>query len=168
MAFGCEQHEKCSGKCQNKFIANIPRSSNTSRSFPYYGQGKHSLAVFTGMVFDGLKDCQVSTLSTLQGTAMYHPGTLPGFTKSRDRGKGQEKCPFSRTLGPPVGIFHPQFQHPSVSPPFTAQYLLKDAPFHSSFPNTETAANSSLEQIKARNRNISQTCSRPSRPIYFS
>lgn len=85
--------------------------------------------------------------------------------KSRDKGGGQEKWPFFRTLGPPVGIlpcwgFTLNFSIPaSQNPPFTAQYLLKDAPVHSLFPNTETAANSSLEQIKGSSRNISETCS---------
>lgn len=56
--------------------------------------------------------------------------------------------------------FCPQFQHPSVSSPFPAHYFLKDAPFHILFLNTATAANSYLEQIKGRSRNISETSPR--------
>lgn len=94
-ASGCK-HEKCSGKCQNKVIANIPLSSNTSRSFPY--------KTFPCCVYWDVFWCPQRLPG--QGPCAHYkvlPCTILGLSLVSLRA-GTGKWSFSRTLGLPVGI----------------------------------------------------------------
>lgn len=142
-ASGCKQHEKCSGKCQNKVTANIPRSSNTSRSFPYYGQGNIPLLDLLGCFLMPSKTARSVTPCTLQGSPMYHPGTLPGFAKNGDRGERKND------LSPELWVHLGEFCCVGVLPSISASQC------ELTFPSSVSSEGCSFSQFISKHSNSS-------------
>lgn len=145
LASVCKQHEKCSGKCQNKVIANIPHSSNISRSFPYYGQGKHSLALFTGSFFDALKDCQVSDPVHVTGYCHVSSRDSPWFhIRARTGKKVRRNDP-----SPGLWVYLWEFCPAGVSPSISASQ--REPPLHMSV----SSEGCPFPQFNSKHRNSS-------------
>lgn len=82
-----KQQEKCCEKCQRKVTANTECFSNTSRSFPHYGQGTFSCCFYQD-VFDACSNSWPVTPCMLQGMAMHRPATLLGSVQEQEQGRG--------------------------------------------------------------------------------